>query len=115
MAVATQVTTKAMLQFTCTSHTAGRDRFLATAEADIKAGRAGKAKGAELEKKGGAAAADARAEFDPQIAALQNDVKAVEAEQADMKNATAVRWKEFEAGVSAATARVPKSVEAASR
>jgi hypothetical protein len=30
-----------------------------------------------------------------------------------MKQATAVRWKEFEAGVSAATARLRKSIDTA--
>lgn len=112
MAGATQNMIKARPQFTCASDTADRDRFVATAEADIQAA---KAKVAELKKKGNAAATDAKAKIDQQIATLQGDVKAAEATLAEMKKATAVRWKEFEAGVSAAAARVPKSIEEATR
>jgi LPS O-antigen subunit length determinant protein (WzzB/FepE family) len=59
------------------------------------------------------AATDVKARIDQQIAALQGDVKAAESKLAEMKKATAVRWKEFEASVSTATARVRKSIEAA--
>ena len=110
MAGATKDMIKAMPQFTYASDTAERDRFVATAEADIKAG---KAKVTELEKKGSAAASDAKAKIDQQIAALQGDLKAAESKLAEMKKATAVRWKEFEASVGAATARLRKSIDAA--
>jgi hypothetical protein len=40
-------------------------------------------------------------------------VKSAEAKLAEMKQATAVRWKEFEADVSAATARLRKATEKA--
>jgi sporulation protein YlmC with PRC-barrel domain len=110
MAGATKDMIKAMPQFTYAADTAERDQFVATAEANIKAG---KAKVAELEKMGGLAATDVKARIDQQIAALQGDVKAAESKLAEMKKATAVRWKEFEASVSTATARVRKSIEAA--
>jgi hypothetical protein len=44
---------------------------------------------------------------------LQGDVKAAEAKLTEMKQATAARWREFEAGVSAAMARLRKSIEKA--
>ena len=44
---------------------------------------------------------------------LRRWVKSAEAKLGEMKQATAVRWKEFEAGVSAATARLRKSIESA--
>jgi sporulation protein YlmC with PRC-barrel domain len=110
MAGATKDMIKAMPQFTYTADTAERDRFVAAAEADIAKG---KERVAELEKKGGAAAADAKAKIDQQIAALQVDLKAAEAKLAELKKATAVRWKEFEVSVGAATARLRKSIDAA--
>ncbi|MEO8300031.1 MAG: PRC-barrel domain-containing protein [Burkholderiales bacterium] len=110
MAGATKDTIKAMPEFTYATDTAKRDKFVATAEADIARG---KAKAAELEKKAGVAATDAKAKIDLQVAALQIDVKSAESKLTEMKQATAVRWKEFEASVSAATARVRKSIDAA--
>ena len=110
MAGATKDMIKAMPQFTYATDTAERDRFVATAEADIAKG---KERVADLEKKGSAAATDAKAKIDQQIAALQADLKAAESKLAEMKKATAVRWKEFEASVSAATARLRKSINAA--
>jgi sporulation protein YlmC with PRC-barrel domain len=110
MAGATKDMIKAMPPFTYATDTAERDRFIATAEADIKAG---KAKVVELEKKGSSAATDAKAKIDQQITTLQGDLKAAESKLAEMKKATAVRWKEFEASVGAATARVRKSIDSA--
>lgn len=110
MAGATKESIKAMPQFTYASDTGERDRFVAAAEADIAKG---KERVADLEKKGSAAATDAKVKIDQQIAALQADIKVVEAKLVEMKKATAVRWKEFEASVSAATARLRKSINAA--
>jgi hypothetical protein len=45
--------------------------------------------------------------------ARQVDVKSAEAKLTEMKLAATARWKEFEAGVSAATARLRQSVKAA--
>jgi len=51
--------------------------------------------------------------IDLQVAALGVDVKAAEARLAELKQASASRWKSFEAGVSAATARLRKSIDTA--
>jgi hypothetical protein len=51
--------------------------------------------------------------IDLQVTSLQVDVKSAESKLSEMKQAAAVRWKEFEASVSAATARIRKSVESA--
>ena len=76
-------------------------------------GEANKAKVADLEKRAGAANADAKSRIDGQLTALQGDVKTAETKLTEMKQATAARWKEFEAGVSAATARLRKSIDTA--
>jgi hypothetical protein len=107
---ATKDTIKAMPEFAYASDTGKRDRFVAAADNDIARG---KAKVSELEKKSGTAAADAKARIDQQITALQVDVKSAETKLTEMKQATAVRWKDFEAGVSAATAHLRKSIDTA--
>ena len=107
---ATPDTIKAMPEFTYIKDYATRDQFVAAADKDIAKG---KAKVADLEKKAGAATTAAKAKIDVQIAALQVDVKSAETKLTEMKQATAVRWKEFEAGVSAATASLRKSIDTA--
>lgn len=107
---ATKDTIKSMPVFEYVNDTARREQFVATAEKDIAKG---KAKVVDLEKKAGAAGADVKARIDLEISAIQADVKSAEAKLTEMKQATAARWKEFEAGVSAATARLRKSVETA--
>ena len=111
MAGATKDMVKAMPVFTyasATPDTTRRDAFVAAADKDIAKG---KAKVAELEKKAGAAATDAKAKLNFEMTALQADVKAAEAKLGEMKQATAARWKEFEADVSAATAKLRKSTD----
>ena len=110
MSGATKDTIKSMPAFQYVSDTAGRDRFVAAAEKDIAAG---KAKVAELEKKSGAAAADAKTRIDQQTTALKEDVKAAESKLAEMKKATAARWKEFRTSVGEAIERLRKSIESA--
>lgn len=110
MAGATKDMIKGMPEFTYATDTGKRDAFVAAADKDITRGKAAVA---TLEKKSGAAAADAKAKIDIEITALQLDVKTAEAKLTEMKQATAVRWKEFEADVSAATARLRKSTEKA--
>lgn len=110
MAGATQDTIKAMPEFAYVNNSATRDQFVAAADKDIAKG---KAKVADLEKKAGVATADAKSRIDGQITAVQGDVKSAETKLTEMKQATAVRWKEFESGVSAATARLRKSIETA--
>ncbi len=110
MAGATPETIKAMPEFTYVKDTATRDQFVAAADKDIAKG---KAKVADLEKKAGVATADAKSRIDGQLTTLQGDVKSAETKLTEMKQATGVRWKEFEASVSAATARLRKSIETA--
>ena len=80
------------------------------ASADISHG---KARVADLEKKAGMAATESRAVLDQQITVLRLDVASAESKLAEMKQASAARWKEFEADVNAATARLRKSIESA--
>ena len=110
MAGATKDTIQAMPTFTYATDTARRDQFVASADADIAKGTATLA---DLEKKAGTAASDAKAKMDDQIAALRTDLESTDAKLADMKHVTAARWKAFEADGSAATARVRKSIDAA--
>jgi hypothetical protein len=110
---ATKDSIKAMPEFTYSSNitdTTKRDAFVAAADKDIVNGKAAVA---SLERKAGAAVAGAKTKIDADITALQSDVKSAEAKLGEMKQATAVRWKEFEAGVSAATAQLRKSTEKA--
>jgi len=110
MAGATADMIKGMPEFTYATDTKKRDAFVAAADKDIAKGKVAVA---NLEKKAGTAAADAKARIDLDITALQSDVKSAEAKLSEMKLASAVRWKEFEADVSAATARLRKSTEKA--
>ena len=108
---ATKQMIKALPQFTYLDDTARRDHFVASADKNIAEG---KAKLADLEKKAGTAGSEAKARIDLQISALQIDVKSAEMKLGEMKQVTVARWKEFEAGVNAATARLRKSIDVAS-
>lgn len=111
MAGATKDMVKGMPQFTYASSrtdTTARDAFVAAADKDIAKG---KAKVAELERKAGSAASDAKAKINVEMVALQADVKMAETKLSEMKQAAAARWKEFEADVNAATARLRKSTD----
>lgn len=110
MSGATKDTIKGMPGFAYATDTTRRDQFVAATDKDIAKGKAALA---SLEKKAGAAAADAKARIDVDISALQLELKSVETKLAEMKQANAMRWKEFEADVSAATARLRKSVDKA--
>ena len=113
MAGATKDSIKAMPTFTyatATTDTTRRDAFVAAADKDIVDGKAAVA---SLERKAGVAVAGAKTKIDADITALQSDVNSAETKLSEMKQATAVRWKEFEADVSAATARLRKSTEKA--
>ena len=111
MAGATKEMVKSMPQFTYAADTSKRDAFVAAADKDIAKG---KAKVAELEKKVGAATTDAKAKMNQEISLLQSDLKTAEAKLDEMKKAAAARWKEFEADVRAATARLRKSTDSVS-
>jgi sporulation protein YlmC with PRC-barrel domain len=110
MAGATEDMIKAMPAFEYADNNMKRDQFVAAAEKDIAKG---KAKVAELEKQAGAAAAEAKADIQLKITALKGDVISAEAKLGEMKQATAAHWKSFEAGVSAAIARMHKSIKTA--
>ncbi len=110
MAGATQDMIKGLPHFVYASDTSRRDQFMAAADKDIAKGRA---KVVELEKKSGLAAADAKARLDMQITELQVDVKSAEGKLGEMKDAAAMRWRDFEAGLNAATARLRKSIDTA--
>jgi sporulation protein YlmC with PRC-barrel domain len=110
MAGATKESIKDMPVFTYATDTSRRDAFVAVAEQDIASGKAAVA---SLEKKAGSATADTKDQIDADMTALQADLKTAEDKLAEMKRATAVRWKEFEADVSAAMARLRKSTEKA--
>lgn len=98
---------KAMPQFDYANDNARRDQFVAAAEKDIIRG---KAKMVELEKKTGTATAEAKARIDLEITALQLDVRSAEVTLTDLNQATASRWREFEASVSAATKRLRATI-----
>ena len=110
MAGATQDTIKSMPPFEYANDSARRDKFVAAADQDIAKA---KTKLAELQKSATTASGDAKAKLDQQIVGLQLDLKSAEAKLTDMKRAGAKRWKEFEADVSAATARLRKWLEPA--
>ena len=105
MAGASKEVVKAMPRFEYADDSAKRDRFIAGAERDITKA---KAKLSDLEGKAVAASTDARSTLDKQAGLLQRDVTVVEGKRSEMKNASAKRWKEFEADVSAATLRLRK-------
>lgn len=107
---ATKESIKAMPEFAYLDDSARREQFIAAAEKDIANG---KARVTELEKKATAAAPEAKVRINDEIMTLQGDVKSAETQLGEMKQATAARWKEFEAGVNAATARLRKAVETA--
>ena len=108
MAGATPDLIKAMPQFEYANDNARRNQFIAAADKDIIRGRA---KVFELETKASAASVEAKARIDLQITALQVDVKSAEAKLAELNQAASSRWKEFEASVSAATARLRQTVD----
>lgn len=108
MAGATRDSIKAMPAFQYADDGTQRDRFVAGAEKEITRGHA---QISMLQGKLAAASASGNARVGQDIALLQTDVKAAEARLAEMKLATVSRWKEFEAGVSAATAQLRKTLD----
>lgn len=107
---ATKDMIKGMPQFAYATDASNRDAFVAAASKDIARGKAAIV---GLEKKAGGAAADAQSTIAVDINSLRLDVKSAEAKLSLMTQATAARWKEFEADVNAATARLRKSVDKA--
>lgn len=110
MAGATKDTIKSMPPFDYASDTTRRSQFVAAAEQDIALGQK---KLADLQKRAGTAASDAKVSLDKQVADLDGDLKAAQGKLSELKQASAKRWREFEGAVSAATARLRKAVEMA--
>jgi sporulation protein YlmC with PRC-barrel domain len=104
---ATKDTLKALPAFEYANDTARREQFIAAADKDIANA---KTKITELEQKTASAASDARAKLDLRLTALRLDVKTSEEKLNELKQAAKGRWREFEAGVSAATTRLRKSM-----
>lgn len=90
--------------------TTKRDNFVAAADKDIARGKVAIL---ALEKMGGVVASDAKVTIDADIIALRADVSSAEGKLAELKDASAARWKEFEAGVNTATARLRKATDKA--
>jgi sporulation protein YlmC with PRC-barrel domain len=105
---ATKDSIKDMPEFAYATDNSKRAAFLAAADRDIS-----KAKVAvrSLEKKASAGSAEAKAKIDIEITALQADLKSAEAKLSEMKQSGTTRWREFESDVSAAMARLRKSIE----
>ena len=108
MAGATKDSIKGMPEFTYATDTTKRDAFVAAADKDIAKGKVGLT---SLEKKAETASASAKSAIEADTAALHLDLKAAEAKLSEMKKAGAVHWREFEAAVSAATAKLRKSTD----
>ncbi|MDD0812497.1 PRC-barrel domain-containing protein [Curvibacter sp. RS43] len=101
---------KALPTFTYVSDTRLRDQFLAQADKDIAEAKASLQ---DLEKKASTAATEAKARMDVQASALRDDIQSAETRLAEMRQATAVHWRDFEASVNAATLRLRKSIDKA--
>ena len=68
---------------------------------------------ASLDKKAATVAGEAKEKIDRQSTALRLDLRNAEDKLASLKRAGAARWKEFESDVTAAMARLKKSVDTA--
>lgn len=106
---ATKDIIKSLPAFEYADDTARRDQFVAKAEQDIAKA---KARVAELDKRASATAnAEAKAKLDKISSAAQADLKMAESKLSELKHASVNRWREFDASVTAAIARLQKSVE----
>jgi sporulation protein YlmC with PRC-barrel domain len=109
---ATKDAIKALPEFEYSSDTGRQARFVAKAEQELSSAR--KHLG-EAQRHAASASADMKVKADAEVLVVQQDLKAAEDLLSQMKLAGAARWKEFEAGVSAAMARLHKSAEAANK
>lgn len=89
--------------FNNNTSTASRDAFINTAERDIQKG---KDKLAELNKKMLSEKTEIKAKVKSEIVVMQQHIKNAEAKLAELKNATEKKWREYEAGVTAAIASI---------
>ncbi len=104
---ATKDSIKALPQFSYTTDTSKRDAFIARADRDLVRARADVV---GLENKAAKISGDARTQMDKQLAIVRQDMLVAEAKLVDLKQAGITHWKEFEADVSNALARVHSSL-----
>jgi len=104
---ATKDTIKALPEFDYAIDNTRRDAFIAAADKDMALA---KTRSAELATRSTQAQADAKAKIDAQIAALGADQAVAEARLNELKKAEAKRWHTFEAGVTAAIAKLRQSL-----
>ena len=107
---ATKDALRALPPFNYANDSARRDRFVADADQDIALARK---EIASLDKKAATVAGEAKEKIDRQSTALRLDLRNAEDKLASLKRAGAARWKEFESDVTAAMARLKKSVDTA--
>ena len=101
---------KSLPAFAYAPDTTQRDQFIARTDRDIATGRQDLT---AWEKKASLESKEVKAGMDKNIAAAHVDLKLAETKLGEMKDATANRWKTFEAGVTAATERMHRSLEKA--
>lgn len=102
---ATKESIKQMPKFEYAPRTANREAFVANAEQEIQKG---KDKLADLNKKASAEKSEMKAKVNAEMVELQQQIKTAEAKLTELKNATEKKWREYEAGVTAAVASVRK-------
>ena len=110
MAGATRASVTAMPRFEYTDDKADRAAFLLQAGREISQGKTDLD---ALDRRAAAAGAEAKAALAVQMSGLKADLSAAEAQLSGMKRAAASRWKEFEAGVRAANARLRQAIDKA--
>ena len=102
---ATKESIKQMPKFEYATNTANREAFIASAEQNIQKG---KDKLMALNKEAIAEKAELKAKINAEIVELQQQIKTAEAKLTELKNASEKKWREYEAGVTAAIASVRK-------
>jgi uncharacterized protein YrrD len=110
MAGATKDSVKALPRFEYADDKADRTAFLLQADGEINQG---KADIDALERTAQTATAEVKKAMATQMTQLKADLHAAEVQVSGMKSAAASRWKEFEAGVLAANARLRQSIDKA--
>ena len=102
---ATKESIKQMPEFVYATNTANRNAFIANAEQDIQKG---KDKLSELNKKVSTEKAEMKAKINAEIVELKQQINKAETKLTELKNATEKKWRQYEAGVTAAIASVRK-------
>ena len=104
---ATKASIKAMPGFHYAVDTSTREQVVATADADIAKA---KTKLTKLDRQSSTAAANVKVRLAVQTIALKREVSEAETHLAELKTAAESKWRSWEAGVSAATARLRQSM-----